>query len=120
MSQAVSNYSQTSHPQRSLVVFLERLAPQPALLVRVETSVGSVPRETGAWMAVFASTLVGTVGGGRLEFDAQSHARAMRQSSDTSGSAQTVRFALGPSLGQCCGGVVHRGLSAWVCKTLLY
>lgn len=107
MSQAVSSYSQASNPQRCLVVFLERLALQPAVLVCVEASEGSVPRETGAWMAVFASTLVGTVGGGRLEFDAQSHARAMLQSSDTSGSAQTMRFALGPSLGQCCGGVVH-------------
>lgn len=88
-------------------VFLEHLAHQPAVLVRVDAFEGSVPRETGAWMAVFEGALVGTIGGGHLEFDAQAQAQAMLKSGVISGAAQTVRFALGPSLGQCCGGVVH-------------
>ena len=76
----------------------------PWVLVQVHQTRGSVPREVGAWMAVSASETVDTIGGGRLEFDATLHARAV-----LSGRAQegVVRYALGPSLGQCCGGEVH-------------
>ena len=85
---------------------LKRLRAARAVLVRVRQVQGSGPREVGAWMAVFADTLVGTIGGGRLEFDAIEHARALLDS----GAGETLRrFALGPSLGQCCGGVVHLG-----------
>ena len=100
-----------SNLRRYLEVFLEQLALQPAVLVQVDASEGSVPREAGAWMAVFSDKLVGTVGGGRLEFDAQAKAQIMLTSGVTNGTgsgvAQTMRFALGPSLGQCCGGVVQ-------------
>lgn len=98
MSQVVSTNS-----RHGLVHFLERLAHQPAVLVQVDAVDGSVPREVGAWMAVFDDTLVGTVGGGHLEFDAIAQARALL----ASGVTKTVRFALGPALGQCCGGVVY-------------
>jgi xanthine dehydrogenase accessory factor len=81
-----------------------RLAAQDAVLVRVDASQGSVPREKGAWMAVFAQAVVGTIGGGHLELQAIEEAR--RRLSGTSGDA-VLRYALGPSLGQCCGGVVH-------------
>ncbi|XAH26193.1 xanthine dehydrogenase accessory protein XdhC [Xylophilus sp. GW821-FHT01B05] len=83
---------------------LEQLAQEPAVLVRVESTQGSVPREAGTWMAVFADSLVGTIGGGRLEFDAIDEARARLA---TAQPAESRRYALGPSLGQCCGGVVH-------------
>ena len=102
MSQAVS-----SHPRQRLGIFLEHLAHQPAVLVRVDTFQGSVPREAGAWMAVFDAVTIGSVGGGHLEFDAQAQAQAMLRSGSTSGAVKTARFALGPSLGQCCGGVVY-------------
>jgi xanthine dehydrogenase accessory factor len=84
--------------------FTERLAGSPAVFVTVESTQGSVPREAGAWMAVFADALVGTIGGGHLEFDAIATARRV-----LAGEAivPVRRFALGPSLGQCCGGVVH-------------
>ena len=85
--------------------FVERLAREPAVLVTVDSTLGSVPRETGAWMAVFAQgAAVGTVGGGHLEFEAIDLARRV-----LAGQRLEVlhRFALGPSLGQCCGGVVH-------------
>jgi xanthine dehydrogenase accessory factor len=83
---------------------LRRLAAAPAVLVSVQQVRGSGPREVGAWMAVFANALVGTIGGGRLEFDATGHARALLRGS---GGETLRRFALGPSLGQCCGGVVQ-------------
>ena len=74
------------------------------MLVRVHETAGSVPRERGAWMAVFRDTVVGTIGGGHLEWQAIEEAR--RRLSSTDGEP-VVRHALGPSLGQCCGGVVH-------------
>lgn len=56
-------------------------------------------------MAVSAAGLLGTIGGGQLEFDAIAQARAALAVGQV---AEPVRrFALGPSLGQCCGGVVH-------------
>ncbi|WP_416758028.1 xanthine dehydrogenase accessory protein XdhC [Roseateles sp. So40a] len=81
-----------------------RLAREPAVLVRVDELRGSGPREVGAWMAVTASDVVGTIGGGQLEFDAIAKARAALAAGRVVDARQ--RFALGPSLGQCCGGVV--------------
>jgi xanthine dehydrogenase accessory factor len=82
------------------------LLAEPAVLVSVLETQGSVPREAGTWMAVFAGRVLGTIGGGHLEFDAMALARAA-----LGGGALDAqrRFALGPSLGQCCGGVVHLG-----------
>src|SRR5437764_3100171 len=82
----------------------ERLASADAVLVRVHETAGSVPREAGAWMAVFRDTVVGTIGGGHLELQAIEEAR-LRLSA--MGGQDVLRYALGPSLGQCCGGVVH-------------
>ena len=91
--------------------FFSLLARQPAVLVRVAATQGSVPREAGAWMAVFADAVIGTIGGGHLEHQAIAQARARLAAADSSDQAQAaptlVRFALGPSLGQCCGGVVQ-------------
>lgn len=100
---------------------LEALAQQPAVLVTVCASRGSVPRERGAWMAVFADTCLGTVGGGRLEWDATHLARQMLHAQGgalapealAGQPAQLHRFALGPALGQCCGGEVQLQLE-WV------
>jgi xanthine dehydrogenase accessory factor len=82
------------------------LAAEPAVLVSVRQTQGSVPREAGTWMAVFAGRVLGTIGGGHLEFEAIAHARVA-----LAGGAFDAqrRVALGPSLGQCCGGVVHLG-----------
>lgn len=84
--------------------FLARLANEPACLVMIEASRGSVPREKGAWMAVFAVGEVGTIGGGHLEYSAIAEARQRLAGGD---SKALVRYALGPSLGQCCGGDVQ-------------
>src|SRR5690242_6689506 len=81
-----------------------RLAAQDAVLVTVDSVKGSVPREPGAWMAVFADAVAGTIGGGHLELQAIEEARRRLAGG---GGEPVLRFALGPSLGQCCGGVVH-------------
>ncbi len=82
---------------------LDQLAADAAVLVTVQSTRGSVPRGPGTWMAVFAGTTVATVGGGHLEYDAITHARCLLHNG--TGEVQ-VRYALGPSLGQCCGGEV--------------
>ena len=97
----------------SVATVLQRLLIEPAVLVRVLRVQGSVPRDAGAWMAVFAQgvpgkdALIGTIGGGHMEFSAIAMARQMLASAEP---PREERFALGPSLGQCCGGVVH----AWL------
>ena len=90
---------------RHLTDVLAHLQRQAAVLVTVAQAQGSVPRDAGAWMAVFSDRAINTVGGGRLEQDAIAAARAMLGADNAP--PQTLRFALGPSLGQCCGGVVH-------------
>ncbi|MDB5958588.1 xanthine dehydrogenase accessory protein XdhC [Ramlibacter sp.] len=81
-----------------------RLANEDAVLVRVDSAQGSVPREAGAWMAVFGNTVVGTIGGGHLELQAIEEARLRLAGA---AGAPVLRYPLGPALGQCCGGVVH-------------
>ena len=87
--------------------FLSRLAREPAVLVSVASTEGSAPRETGAWMAVFAQAQVGTIGGGHVEFEAIARANAQLAGAAPPGDKEVQRFALGPALGQCCGGVMH-------------
>ena len=96
-----------------LETFLLNLAQAPAVLVTVEHTRGSVPRESGAWMAVFADATrgeVGTIGGGQLEWKATQQAReALARwalQADDGPADWRERIALGPSLGQCCGGVL--------------
>ncbi|OYU46768.1 MAG: xanthine dehydrogenase accessory protein XdhC [Burkholderiales bacterium PBB4] len=83
---------------------LHALQSAPAVLVTVLATRGSVPRDAGAWMAVFDKHLVATVGGGRLEQDAIAHARRMLR--EPGGAVQVHTYPLGPTLGQCCGGEV--------------
>ncbi|OON64253.1 xanthine dehydrogenase accessory protein XdhC [Massilia sp. KIM] len=74
----------------------------PAVLVTVARVEGSVPREPGARMLVRRDSFDGTIGGGHLEHRALDIARAMLE--DGRGPC-LERFPLGPSLGQCCGGI---------------
>ena len=76
----------------------------PAVLVTVAIVQGSGPREAGAKMLVSDGHLMDTIGGGHLEMRAVEIARTMLQDGRQ---RHFERFALGPSLGQCCGGVVH-------------
>lgn len=79
-----------------------------AVLVTVRQVQGSAPREEGAWMAVLDNRVINTLGGGHLEFSAIALARQCLKD-DAFHGPFTRRFALGPSLGQCCGGVVELG-----------
>lgn len=88
-----------------------RLAREAGILVRIMRTQGSAPREAGTCMGVFASGVVGTIGGGHLEH--QTLALARRMLNDPTLEPGEQRLALGPSLGQCCGGVVHLRLERW-------
>lgn len=74
-----------------------------AIEVLVLETRGSAPREAGTRMWVSAAEVRGTIGGGNLEYTALKIAREMLLSSET---RKERRFALGDSLGQCCGGSV--------------
>jgi len=89
---------------RAVDLALSRLAREPAVWVTVASTQGSVPRDAGTWMAVFGADCVGTIGGGQVEFQAIAHARSCLAGEPL---ALQRRFALGPSLGQCCGGVMQ-------------
>jgi xanthine dehydrogenase accessory factor len=74
----------------------------PRVLVTLAETRGSVPREAGTKMAVTGDASFGTIGGGRLEYEALRVAREMLARG--AAAPQLRRFGLGPSLGQCCGG----------------
>jgi xanthine dehydrogenase accessory factor len=78
-------------------------AGRPAVLVTVVRARGSTPREAGAKMVVTAEDAFGSIGGGHLELKALEIARSMLAAGEPPGPV-LQDLALGPSLGQCCGG----------------
>jgi xanthine dehydrogenase accessory factor len=96
-----------------------------AVVIKVNHAQGSVPRDNGTWMVVYGSRTAqsiadteGTIGGGHLEYVAIAKAhRLIDQVVSFVASASATpqnsmlriseRYALGPSLGQCCGGVLE-------------
>ncbi|MFC0207441.1 xanthine dehydrogenase accessory protein XdhC [Chelativorans intermedius] len=85
----------------SLAAFLD--ASPVAALVEVREAKGSTPREKGAWMLVSPEAILGTIGGGQLEFLAIAKARELIAQNIATG---TLDIPLGPEIGQCCGGHV--------------
>lgn len=91
-------------------------AGRPALVVRVHAVRGSTPREAGVRMLVGgvqhsdqSGEVMGTIGGGHLEWQAIDLARkalAEARSANKPPAAWQQTFTLGPTLGQCCGGSV--------------
>jgi xanthine dehydrogenase accessory factor len=78
-----------------------------AAMVTVVSTKGSAPREAGARLVVNPDgTFVGTIGGGTLEWRAIALGQAALAGT-ASKRADLRRFALGPELGQCCGGQVE-------------
>lgn len=76
-----------------------------AALAGIVATAGSTPREAGARMVVRPDgAFYGTVGGGRLEFEALGEAKAALAVGR--GPALVRQWPLGPNLGQCCGGAV--------------
>lgn len=76
-----------------------------AVLVTVAAARGSTPRAPGARMIVTAAACHGTIGGGQLELRAIALARQLL--ADDARVPSLVRFPLGASVGQCCGGVMQ-------------
>ena len=105
-----------------------------AVLISIREARGSTPREAGTRMVVFSDgTFTGTIGGGTLEWRAIAEAQRMlargavtlafaidpapdahgiNRPTDRSSPAELLTrfhdrdYALGPELGQCCGGHV--------------
>ncbi len=83
-----------------------------AMASLVETR-GSAPREAGARMIILPDgSFTGTIGGGTLEWRAIAEAqRAL--AGEAPRSVQLSSIALGPELGQCCGGRVELALEVF-------
>ncbi len=62
---------------------------------------GSSPREIGARIYVTMNRLAGTIGGGQAEWQVITKARAMLADGTR---RKAMDIALGPEIGQCCGG----------------
>ena len=88
--------------QDSLEGFLAR--EHRVVIVEVASAKGSTPRDEGTFMLVAPTEIHGTVGGGQLEYDAIENARKLL--ADAGGEAR-LDIALGPEIGQCCGGRVE-------------
>lgn len=91
----------------SLAAFLTAHRHEGIVLVRIEGTAGSTPREAGASMAVTANAIAGTIGGGQLEFHCIDLARHMLSEEAPD---QILDIPLGPQMGQCCGGRVRVSL----------
>lgn len=76
---------------------------------------GSAPRDAGTDMWVTPDGQIGTIGGGQLEYAACSTARAAITSGKT---RWTSAHALGPDMGQCCGGHVTLGFEIFDAASL--
>ncbi len=88
-----------------LAAFVEN---HPGSVVAELTRVrGSSPRDEGAFMVIGADALIGTIGGGALEYMVIARARqALRDDEEPAG----LDIPLGPEIGQCCGGRVEVAL----------
>ena len=86
-------------------------AEQSCAMVSIVEARGSAPREAGARMVVLEDgSFTGTIGGGALEWQAIARAQAAVAKTGAGGAPPPVdlaRMALGPDLGQCCGGSVR-------------
>lgn len=79
-------------------------------LVSVVKTEGSAPRDAGARMLVTPEGYYGTIGGGTLEW----RAIALAQAQFVAGAAVRLSsHALGPELGQCCGGRVQLAIESF-------
>jgi len=91
---------------KELSEFLDRVSD--AALVQVTSAKGSTPREAGTWMVVARDAILGTIGGGQLEYMAIDKARELLA---LDGGAVKLDIPLGPEIGQCCGGRVELSVS---------
>lgn len=83
------------------------LSQHSCVLVKTNMAQGSTPREAGAWMLVSATAMIGTIGGGQLEYIALDNARQLLRNGEKT---RNLDVPLGPEIGQCCGGRVGLNL----------
>ncbi len=81
------------------------LATQSCVLVTLRIVSGSAPRESGSRMIVTREEMLGSIGGGNLEFKAMEKARSLL-GHHAEASQEYELYGLGPALNQCCGGAV--------------
>lgn len=86
---------------QTLTAFLA--AHQPVVVAELTAVRGSSPREAGAFMLIAAEALLGTIGGGALEYMVIDRAR---QALRAGLGENSMDIPLGPEIGQCCGGRV--------------
>ena len=68
---------------------------------------GSAPRELGANMLISENQIWNTIGGGSLEFEVMEQARILIKEIGLKvegRNRKVLNLALGPDMGQCCGG----------------
>jgi xanthine dehydrogenase accessory factor len=80
---------------------------------------GSAPRNVGTAMLVERSRILGTIGGGHLEWVAIEAARTLLDDPDAV-PAQVEELVLGPQLAQCCGGVVDLWIERYTRSDLAF
>ena len=90
-----------------------------ALVVSVDGIKGSTPRGIGTRMLVSLDDVDGTIGGGHLEWRAIDLARHALKENAQAMAPWTRTFPLGPTLGQCCGGVVTLGFTPLTAMALM-
>ena len=107
--------------KQSLISSFYERGDEMFVLVRINQTKGSTPRELGAMMLVSQNALHGSIGGGRLEQEAiqiaLNHIKSLTAKPLSGISPDFVEaqqpfvhtFSLGASLGQCCGGKVELG-----------
>jgi xanthine dehydrogenase accessory factor len=100
-------------PLRNWPISVIRSLQTNAAVVRVVIASvrGSSPREAGTSMLVECDRILGTIGGGQLEWSAIATARALLTQS--SSAVEVQKLTLGPQLSQCCGGAVELWLERY-------
>lgn len=78
----------------------------PFVLVTVGAVKGSSPRETGAKMLITEKDVLGTIGGGNLEYFAIEKAQTLLQTG-LDNTLEEHKTPLTPQFDQCCGGLVQ-------------
>jgi xanthine dehydrogenase accessory factor len=82
-------------------------AQSAAIVAELARVRGSSPRDEGAFMVIAPDAMIGTIGGGALEYMVVARARqALRDDEEPEG----LDIPLGPEIGQCCGGRVEVSL----------
>ena len=70
---------------------------------KIISAEGSVPRNQGTIMLISENDIYGSIGGGQLEYSVIEISK--KNLSNDEFNNEIVNIPLGPSIGQCCGGL---------------